>query len=238
MVVRPFAGYHPGPGCAPQSAAMDLRGPVMPIRARHMPIPARRVALIVAVVFSALVAIPASAADGPQDDQSLIVSIAEQQLGKRFQLGSNGPNRFDCSGLVYFVYDKAGLEDRIGGKRYTADEFYKWGLARGLVSTDNPRVGDLILWKPNKAAKVKHMGLYIGETVPKLKGKNKGMTPGIAISALTIGVSPRPAKFTAFALWNSPVATPRLVTARVEGTGHPHWCLDHQRRRSLHAQPH
>ena len=123
------------------------------------------------------------------DEQALIVSIAQQQLGKPFRLGSNGPARFDCSGLVYFVYEQAGLESRIGGKRYTADEFYRWGLARGLVSTSNPRVGDLILWKPHKAAKMKHMGIYIGETAMKLKGKNKGKTRGVAISALTIGVS-------------------------------------------------
>ena len=43
------------------------------------------------------------------------------------------------------------------------------------------------------------MGIYVGETPATVKGKNRGMTSGVAIIALTIGVSPRPAKFTAFA---------------------------------------
>ena len=151
-----------------------------------MPIAARRIALIVGLAAAVLMPVPAGAA--VVDEQASIVSVAQQQLGKPFRLGSNGPNRFDCSGLVYFVYERAGLQERIGGKRYTAEEFYKWGLARGLVSRDNPRIGDLILWKPYKATKIKHMGLYIGETAVKLKGKWKGKTRGIAISALTIGV--------------------------------------------------
>ncbi len=160
----------------------------------HMSSHARRIALIVAILVSFLVPTPAGAA--VVDEQALIVSAAQQQLGKPFRLGSNGPTRFDCSGLVYYVYAQAGLQDRIGGKRYVADEFYRWGRDRGLVSTDNPRVGDLVLWKPHSAAKIKHMGIYIGEVV-KIKGtvkangkkimKNK-VTP-IAISALTSGVA-------------------------------------------------
>jgi hypothetical protein len=149
--------------------------------------PARRVALIVALCFAVL--IPAPAAATVVDEQALIVSIAQQQLGKPFRLGSSGPSRFDCSGLVYFVYARAGLEARIGGKRYTANEFYRWGLARGLVSRDKPRVGDLVLWKPYTATKVKHMGIYVGETPPKLSGIYKGQTRSVAISALTTGVS-------------------------------------------------
>ena len=43
------------------------------------------------------------------------------------------------------------------------------------------------------------MGIYVGETPATVKGKNRGITASFAINALTSGVSPRTAKFTAFA---------------------------------------
>ena len=106
--------------------------------------------------------------------------MAQAQLGKPFRLGTQGPNRFDCSGLVYFVFSRTGLLDRIGGRRMVADEYYHWGRERGLLSATNPRVGDLALWKYPDQKRVKHMGIYIGKN---LKGQD------LAISALTVGVS-------------------------------------------------
>jgi hypothetical protein len=38
-----------------------------------------------------------------------LLGLAEQQLGKQYVYGTAGPDTFDCSGLVSFVYHKFGV---------------------------------------------------------------------------------------------------------------------------------
>ncbi len=114
------------------------------------------------------------------DEPALVVAEATAQLGKPFRLGMEGPTKFDCSGLVYYVFTHTGLIDRIGGKRMVARDYYKWGQERGLLAKTSPRVGDLILWGVPGKGGVKHMGIYVG-------ANNRGKP--MAISALTIGVT-------------------------------------------------
>ena len=45
----------------------------------------------------------------PSNKASQIVSIATQQLGKSYVWGATGPNSFDCSGLVQYVYKQIGI---------------------------------------------------------------------------------------------------------------------------------
>jgi cell wall-associated NlpC family hydrolase len=37
------------------------------------------------------------------------VAVARKQIGKPYRYGGNGPASFDCSGLVQYVYKKAGV---------------------------------------------------------------------------------------------------------------------------------
>ena len=37
------------------------------------------------------------------------VAVARKQIGKPYRYGGNGPAGFDCSGLVQYVYKKAGV---------------------------------------------------------------------------------------------------------------------------------
>lgn len=84
-------------------------------------------------------------------------SIARAQIGDPFLLGTDGPDQFDCSGLVSFSFDRAGLLDRVGGYR-RARGYLKWFRERGLVSTSNPRPGDLVVW-----GRAEHIGIYLGD---------------------------------------------------------------------------
>jgi cell wall-associated NlpC family hydrolase len=67
---------------------------------------------------------------------------------------------FDCSGLVYRVYQQAGLLRKIGGKRMLAASYYRWFKQRGLVSRSNPQVGDVVWWTHH--GRISHTGLYVG----------------------------------------------------------------------------
>ena len=137
----------------------------------------RRVTVGGLLLCLAAVVLPGAAVAGDAQ-QALLVSIAEAQIGKKFRMGAEGPSQFDCSGLVYYVYKQAGLFDRFGTKRIQARHYYAWGKERGLLSTTNPEVGDLILW--TEQGKIVHMGMFVGYDA---RGRE------LAISALTTGVN-------------------------------------------------
>jgi cell wall-associated NlpC family hydrolase len=123
------------------------------------------IAMIAIALALTLVAIQspvaAQAKNGTEGSQAQrLIRIARTHIGARFQMGAEGMRRFDCSGLVYRVYQQAGLIRKIGGKRMLAAQYYHWFKSRGLASKSNPKPGDLVWW--TKHGRIKHMGLYIG----------------------------------------------------------------------------
>ncbi len=82
------------------------------------------------------------------DEPTLITSTAYAELGDPYRLGAEGPNRYDCSGFVWWTYSSAGLGDRIGGKRMRAREYQSWFRQRSQLFTDPKQVeiGDLAFW--------------------------------------------------------------------------------------------
>ena len=130
--------------------------------------PVRRilVALFALAMAVSLVAItapaPVRAEEAPPapSPAEQIVAFAKEKLGSRFRMGATGPTEYDCSGLVYRTYVEAGLVDKIGGTRKRAVGYYRWFKERGLISRENPEVGDLIWWTNH--GKIVHTGLWIG----------------------------------------------------------------------------
>lgn len=74
------------------------------------------------------------------------VNVAMAQLGKPYLWGGTGPDRFDCSGLIYYSYVKAGIGSppRVSWGYPTSPKFRQ--VARGEVGA-----GD-VLWKPGHVA--------------------------------------------------------------------------------------
>lgn len=83
---------------------------------------------------------------------SQVVAIAHQQLGKPYVWGATGPNSFDCSGLVQYVYRQIG----INLPRTTYQQEYQ-GTA---VSLNALQPGDLLFWGSYGSAY--HVAIYIG----------------------------------------------------------------------------
>ncbi|MFR7365017.1 MAG: SH3 domain-containing protein [Terrisporobacter sp.] len=86
-----------------------------------------------------------------------VLDFSHQQLGKPYVWGAQGPNSFDCSGLIYYVYKNAA---NITLPR-TSVEQSKFGTT---VSKSNLKAGDLVFFDtngPNNGA-VSHVGIYAG----------------------------------------------------------------------------
>ena len=88
-----------------------------------------------------------------------IVSEAEKHIGKRYVFGANGPNNFDCSSFVCWVYTHSGIKNM---PRTTA-----WGIYKDYcnpVSQSEAKAGDIIFFKGtyNSGSPISHVGIYVG----------------------------------------------------------------------------
>ncbi|MEU8104037.1 WXG100 family type VII secretion target [Nonomuraea muscovyensis] len=79
-----------------------------------------------------------------------IVAAARQHIGKPYIWGANGPSAFDCSGLVYYTLNQAGI--KIGDT--TAAGYQK----SGQPVTD-PQPGDIVFFGDPAT----HVGIYKGD---------------------------------------------------------------------------
>src|SRR5690348_5557013 len=89
--------------------------------------------LAIALVAPAVTNVPVVAAQDPQD---AVVALAYDQIGKDYVFGAEGPNKFDCSGLIYWLFKEIGELPRIGGSRMGARSYMRWFVARGRWSKD------------------------------------------------------------------------------------------------------
>ncbi len=84
------------------------------------------------------------------------VSFALAQLGDAYLWGGNGPDRWDCSGLVQAAYRQAG----VALPRVADDQFW----AGTPVPRAQLRAGDLVFlaWDPTDPRTIHHVGIYLG----------------------------------------------------------------------------
>ncbi len=89
-----------------------------------------------------------------------MLDFAKEQLGKKYVRSREGPDSFDCSGLVYYVIKYMGIKTR----RYSADGFMNVSGWTKITSTDLLKPGDLLFWKNGGTSKrAGHTGIYLGD---------------------------------------------------------------------------
>lgn len=85
-------------------------------------------------------------------DQVVMGAIA--QIGIPYKWGGSTRNGFDCSGLVQYVYNQAGLRvPRNSRAQYRAAKSVSWQRAKP---------GDLLFFRL-KSRRVSHVGIYVGD---------------------------------------------------------------------------
>lgn len=95
---------------------------------------------------------PAAGAAVPLGRQA--VDLAKAQLGKPYQWGAAGPDKFDCSGLVQYVYSNLGVSlPRVSRQQ----------AERGQpVGNADLQPGDLVFFRLS-GSRVDHVGIYVGK---------------------------------------------------------------------------
>ncbi len=91
----------------------------------------------------------------PSGKMENAINLLEDQVGKPYVWGATGPEAFDCSGLVRYVY-KTALGKEIPRVSYDQSKFGQ------EVDKKDLQVGDLIFFDTMKKGRVSHVGMYIG----------------------------------------------------------------------------
>ncbi|TDY07472.1 UNVERIFIED_CONTAM: cell wall-associated NlpC family hydrolase [Lysinibacillus xylanilyticus] len=93
------------------------------------------------------------------------ISTAKQFLGRSYVWGGSNPSTgFDCSGLVQWSYNQAGVSlPRTASQQY---------LATQRISASEARVGDLVFFSYGSG--VAHVGIYLGNNT-MIDAQNKGV---------------------------------------------------------------
>ncbi|MDP8904539.1 MAG: NlpC/P60 family protein [Chloroflexota bacterium] len=140
---------------------------------RRTPAPARRAPLPTALATALALTLVGTGLPPAEvrahSPANAVVDAAMKYLNKPYVWGAEGPNAFDCSGLVYRAFRDAGELALIGGRRRTAKGYFRFFANLGLTSKKDGRRGDLVIYGGGV-----HMGIYLGN--------------GKVLSAVTSGV--------------------------------------------------
>ena len=84
-----------------------------------------------------------------------IISFAQTKLGSPYVWGATGPNTFDCSGFVGYVFKKAADVNlpRVSSSQATF---------KPRISSMNMTKGDLVFFETTGKGHISHVGIYMG----------------------------------------------------------------------------
>lgn len=114
--------------------------------------------------------------EGESADFDVLYSVLQEQIGKDYVWGATGPDSFDCSGLIYYCFNKAGKSI----SRLTAQGYYN---SCTKVKVKDRKKGDLIFWAEND--KVYHVAVYVGDGY-QISAENESV--GVVKKKVTSGV--------------------------------------------------
>ncbi|WP_456433540.1 NlpC/P60 family protein [Nitratifractor sp.] len=89
-------------------------------------------------------------------DRTKLRKLLEAQLGKPYVWAEEGPDAFDCSGLVYYCYESMNMKvPRVARNQAKVGR---------TVPRDKLQYGDLLFFDttPRRTGQITHVGVYIG----------------------------------------------------------------------------
>ena len=104
------------------------------------------------------------------------VAESKKCVGSPYALGAVGPDKFDCSGLVYYC-SRESIQKQLPR---TAKAIYNYCR---IIPDKDKEVGDLLFFKTNNTAPITHVGIYIGNN-QFISAISDGPNTGVIISSL------------------------------------------------------
>ncbi|TYS17752.1 LysM peptidoglycan-binding domain-containing protein [Rossellomorea vietnamensis] len=123
--------------------------------------------------------IKSTSSQPPKEDQAgdagynvdKLIKEAKSHIGTPYVWGGSKTSGFDCSGFIYYVYNKAGMNlSRISSGGYYNISYY----------VNSPQPGDLVFFENTYKKGISHLGIYIGDNQFIHAGDN-----GVQITSLS-----------------------------------------------------
>lgn len=93
------------------------------------------------------------------DLRNSIIQEAQKYLGVAYKWGAAGPKNFDCSGLIYYVYNKLGIKALVNGRWSKIPRVsYDQALLGHQTDVNSLLPGDLVVFGAN----AHHIAIYLG----------------------------------------------------------------------------
>ncbi|MEF8833556.1 MAG: C40 family peptidase [Halofilum sp. (in: g-proteobacteria)] len=111
--------------------------------------------LVALVLLAGCATAPRSTVEAPDDGAThrQAADIALSLRGSPYRYGANGPDAFDCSGLVHYAYGRAGIRvPRTARAQFDA-------INRRYLDQLEP--GDLVFFR-TAGIRVSHVGIFLG----------------------------------------------------------------------------
>lgn len=97
-----------------------------------------------------------------------IIEFAQKKIGSPYVWGATGPNSFDCSGFVGYVFKSVAHLDlpRVSSAQATF---------KPRISSMNMTKGDLVFFETTGKGRISHVGIYMGnrQFIHASSGKSK-----------------------------------------------------------------
>ncbi len=107
-----------------------------------------------------------------------ILTLAKSKIGSKYESTKAGPDTFDCSGFVYFVFKSNKIDIPRSSKTQSEIEVKQ-------LTKDELEVGDLVFFDTSKKGHVNHSGIYLGDG--DFIHSSSGKAYGVTISNLITG---------------------------------------------------
>lgn len=121
--------------------------------------------------------VSSSSSNKNKENRDIVVELARKLEGKPYRYGSYGPNSFDCSGFVFYVFRTAI------GKQLprTATAIYDFCTS---IKDSELEPGDLVFFKTTDSGRISHVGIYIGNN-KFISALSDGSETGVVIRNLS-----------------------------------------------------
>ncbi|MCR8850569.1 LysM peptidoglycan-binding domain-containing protein [Rossellomorea sp. SC111] len=107
----------------------------------------------------------------PSFNASTLLSHAKAQLGIPYVWGGSTTSGFDCSGFIYYAFNKSGVKvTRTSSEGYYNRSYY----------VNKPAIGDLVFFENTYKKGISHLGIYVGDNKFIHAGDN-----GVEITSLS-----------------------------------------------------